>query len=229
MLRMNSIARTMLQMKTFGISFYLFRLRFQFLNISSFQALRVLCYKNNLNLIKTYYKELKNPANKDDLNPLAISDYFYDIENIDYITGSYRNSSAVPNKILRCVHLISLRYQTRSPSLGPICWVWNIKRDIQARMIKIEASIQKDGAVEWPKSERMSPFPYTNNQHYLQISSDNAQDLINGSFSDEEKTNFLNSKISFCSQMLLYDKISQAKNQAVLHQGKTWNRPSKII
>ena len=96
------------------------------------------------------------------------------------------------------------------------------KRDIRARIIKIEAFIDQSSAIKWPRLERMSLFPYGSNQHYLQMSSDKFESRGNGSFSDEQKTNFLNSKISFCSQMLLYDKISQATNQAVLHQGRIY-------
>ena len=92
------------------------------------------------------------------------------------------------------------------------------KRDIKARIIKIEAFDQNSSA--WPSLEQISLFPYAYNQHYLQITSYKLTSLEHGSFSEEQKKNFLNSKISFCSQMLLYDKISQAMNQAVLHQGE---------
>ena len=94
------------------------------------------------------------------------------------------------------------------------------KRDIKARIIKIEAFDQNSSAFTWPSLERMSLFPYAYNQQYMQMTSYNLTSLGHGSFSDEQKKNFLNSKISFCSQMLLYDKFSQAMNKAVLHQGE---------
>ena len=58
--------------------------------------------------MKAYYKDLKKQANENHWNPFEISDYFYDIDNIDYKTGGYRNSSAVPNRILRIVSKITV-------------------------------------------------------------------------------------------------------------------------
>ena len=84
--------------------------------------------------------------------------------------------------------------------------------------------MQEYGAFKWPKLNQMTAFPYSYNQQFLKISSDNIQTIGNGSLPAEEKTNFLNSKISFCSQMLLYDKVAQAINKAVGHQGKMLNR-----
>ena len=64
-------------------------------------------------LVKGYYRDIQNPANNNHFNPIGISNYFYDIDNIEHYTGSYRNSSAVSNKILRHIQsTFSLRIQS---------------------------------------------------------------------------------------------------------------------
>ena len=74
----------------------------------------------------------------------------------------------------------------------------------------------------------MTAFPYSHNQRFFKILSDNIELIGNGSLSAEERTNFINSKISFCSQMLLDDKVAQAINKAVGHRGKILNRSFEL-
>ena len=85
--------------------------------------------------------------------------------------------------------------------------------------------VQENGrAFKWPKLNQLTPFPYSHNQKFLKITFENIETIGNGSLSGEEKMNFINSKISFCSQMLLDDKVTQAISKAVGHQGKMLDR-----
>ena len=177
---------------------------------------------------KAYYKDLKKPANENHWNPFEISDYFYDIDNIDYKTGGYRNSSAVPNRILRIVSKITVSGRKSSLQKPASFVVETHWRDIKSRIIKIEA-VEKNGAVKWPKLNEMRTFPYYYNQRFLKAFSSNIEIIRNTSLSDAKKTDFLNSTISFCSQMILRDKITQAINKGVVHTSKISYRSCGII